>query len=121
MKQVAEDFDAVVHDDVDVLISVEAVGFLEEIGAVAEEKGRVVAYPDVPDKPLHVAHALRISHQVVILDMHFGFLALNGIILLSHKDLCQQKEQDCYIKPFVLHRFQNNAQKQVYCSRLAQK
>ena len=39
VQQVAEDLDTVVDDDVDILIGIETIGILVEIGTVAEEIG----------------------------------------------------------------------------------
>ena len=105
IKQIAENFNAIVDDDMHILESVETVGFLEEIGRVAKEIGRVVAHLDIADEPLHVAHAFGERGHIVMLDMDAGFLALHGVLLLSHNGLRQQEEKRCYEQQPGFHHF----------------
>ena len=105
VKQIAEDFNAIVDDDMHILESVEAVGLLEEIGRVAKEIGRVVTHLDIADEPLHVAHAFGERGHIVMLDMDAGFLALHGVLLLSHNGLRQQEEKRCYEQQLGFHHF----------------
>ena len=73
------------NDDVYVLVGVEAVGLFVEIGAVAEEIGRVVANLHVPDEPLHVAHVLGIRHPIVVLDVDYRPLCLRCALRRGEK------------------------------------
>ena len=87
VQQVAEDLHAVVDDDMDVLIRVEAIGSLVKIGAVAKEISGVVTHLHVTDEFLHLALTLRESGLVVMLNVDTGLLALHSILPLCHKHL----------------------------------
>ena len=104
IQQVAENLHTVVDDDVDILKSLEAIGFLEEMGRVAEEISRVVSHLHVANQPLHVTHAFGEGGHVIMLNNDARLFALYSVLLLCHKHLRQQQKQRYYEQQFGFHR-----------------